>query len=513
MVNVVCTGIRKDTLNLIRDNLTITDAHFIEVSEKDFFNILTDKDFSKDALLLGEDLNNPVKLAQEILLHDKFVSILIINDPDILSTIKQDLQYTPYIGNTVQCIPNSVGINLSNVTEESIYKTKQRRDYNNLKSSTVNSLPSNSPPPFDSIRTEYLDKFLEKAPIGAILLHSDGKIHAINQFGTTIFNISEINLVGKEFTKLFPMVNQDELNHFITQENKNSIKKVFSRKSNESMQYLEISVADIGDNKYTSYKVLIVSDITDKILNERKINEHLNELEIVNKNLTKVNTDLDTFIYTASHDLKAPISNIEGLITILESEINNPNSNTNTSSIIGMIKHSINKFKETVSDLTEISKIQKYIVEEQELINFCEVINEVIYLINDLVISSNAEIITDCSNYEEIKFSKKNLKSIIYNLLSNAVKYASPHRKPQIEIRTERSKDGFVILTVKDNGLGIPENKINKIFSMFKRFHDHVEGTGIGLYIVKRIIDNTGGKIEVVSKLGKGTQFKIFIKQ
>jgi signal transduction histidine kinase len=68
-----------------------------------------------------------------------------------------------------------------------------------------------------------------------------------------------------------------------------------------------------------------------------------------------------------------------------------------------------------------------------------------------------------------------------------------------------------VLLTVQDNGLGISEKHIKNLFTMFKRFHDHVEGSGVGLYIVKRIIENTGGRIEVESKLGKGTTFYVYL--
>lgn len=116
--------------------------------------------------------------------------------------------------------------------------------------------------------------------------------------------------------------------------------------------------------------------------------------------------------------------------------------------------------------------------------------------------------IDDCPN---IKFSAKNLRSILYNLLSNSIKYASPERPPEVLIKTAKL-DGYQVLIVKDNGLGIQNKNREKIFSMFKRCHDHVEGTGIGLYMVKRIVDNAGGKIEIESDMEKGSAFKIFLK-
>src|SRR5690606_14835843 len=102
------------------------------------------------------------------------------------------------------------------------------------------------------------------------------------------------------------------------------------------------------------------------------------------------------------------------------------------------------------------------------------------------------------AEHPDINISRKNLKSIVYNLISNAIKYSDPERPPRIYIKTMKVED-YVLMTVEDNGIGMYPGSIQKIFNLFKRLHSHVEGTGIGLYIVKRIIDNMGGKIEVES--------------
>jgi signal transduction histidine kinase len=111
----------------------------------------------------------------------------------------------------------------------------------------------------------------------------------------------------------------------------------------------------------------------------------------------------------------------------------------------------------------------------------------------------------------QLKFSKKNFRSVLFNLISNALKFKSPDQDSVINIQTNL-EGPYILLSVKDNGLGIPERQHPQLFSMFKRFHDHVEGTGVGLYMVKRIVENAGGKIEVESKEGAGTEFKLFLK-
>ncbi|CAN5425083.1 hypothetical protein BH23BAC1_BH23BAC1_35390 [soil metagenome] len=233
----------------------------------------------------------------------------------------------------------------------------------------------------------------------------------------------------------------------------------------------------------------------------------IHEQKLQNEELSKINRDLDNFIYTASHDLKAPISNLEGLMNLLY-ETAHQKIEKSEIKIFDMVNISINKFKETINDLTEITKIQKQTSEDIEEINFEEKLETVKVQIQNMIRNSEAKIHTHFI-IPSVKFSSKNLQSIMYNLISNAIKYKAPGIPPEIHIST-LIEDGCTVLSVKDNGLGIDPNKKDKLFIMFKRLHDHVEGTGIGLYIVKRIIENTGGKIEVESEIGNGSEFKIY---
>ena len=245
---------------------------------------------------------------------------------------------------------------------------------------------------------------------------------------------------------------------------------------------------------------------------EKKVRERTDELYKSVEELRKINNDLDNFIYTASHDLKSPVSNIEGLIHGLFDELGEETVNNNVSlkSFQIMIDSSIKRFQSTIKELTEIAKIQKGDKENLEEIDLEELLDDVKFSIASLILKADAEIIADFSQARKVKFVRKNLKSILYNLISNGIKYNSPQRPPVIHIKSLASPQ-YITLIVEDNGLGIKPDNIDKIFTMFKRFHDHVEGTGIGLYIVKRIVENAGGKIEVSSTEGKGSSFKIML--
>jgi signal transduction histidine kinase len=239
------------------------------------------------------------------------------------------------------------------------------------------------------------------------------------------------------------------------------------------------------------------------------------ELGVSNAQLVRSNTDLDTFIYTASHDLKAPIHNIEGLMKVLIRSLP-PESmqSEKITSTAHLIAQSIERFKRTIFHLTEVSKLQKEANQPTVLVALSSVLEEVLLDLAPHIEASSARVEVDVRECEAIEFSEKNLRSILYNLLSNAIKYRSLNHPAIIKVNCQAQPD-YHVLTVEDNGLGmdLSGGKREKLFTMFKRFHTHVEGSGIGLYMVKRIVDNAGGKIEVESQVGVGSTFRVYFRQ
>lgn len=240
-----------------------------------------------------------------------------------------------------------------------------------------------------------------------------------------------------------------------------------------------------------------------------EMNKMNRQLLFKNEELFRNNQDLDTFVYTASHDLKAPINNIEGLIEQLHSEF----PDTSEEFIFEMIRQSIDQFKTVIKDLAETGK--RHANAENTRILFEDVLSEILFSIKDLIYKSETSIEQDFTQAPEIHFSRKDIRSILYNLISNAIKYCSPERKPVVKVRTEKQK-GYILLSVSDNGIGIKDTDKEKIFAMYKRLNTEAaaakEGTGVGMAIVARIINNSGGKIEIESSPGIGSTFKVFFK-
>ena len=365
---------------------------------------------------------------------------------------------------------------------------------------------------------------LEGIPQIAWTSTPDGRINYTNQFWHAYTNFSHSATVNDGWQEaLHPDDKERTLEHFThclqTGEGVN-IENRFKRASDGTYRWhitRASPVRNVQDQIIlwvgTCTDIQDQKDYTNKIAQARENLSNLNlELNTKNEQLVRTNNDLDTFVYTASHDLKSPILNIEGLIGLLEKKLQTEGVlQDDKQKLIEMIGHSINRFKFTIQDLAEIAKVQKNFEEESSLVSFEEIVDDVKDIIQEMIRKSEAVIYSDTTEHPEINISRKNLKSILYNFLSNSIKYRSNDRKPEIYIKTQKWED-HILLTIRDNGLGMDLSKGNKIFVMFKRLHNHVEGTGVGLYIVKRIIDNMGGRIEVESTLGEGTLFKVYFK-
>ncbi|MBO2012098.1 PAS domain-containing protein [Hymenobacter negativus] len=237
----------------------------------------------------------------------------------------------------------------------------------------------------------------------------------------------------------------------------------------------------------------------------------ITELKETNEQLVRTNVDLDSFIYTASHDLKAPISNIEGLLYLLQEGLPpEVAGEAEVDQILARMLDAVERFKRTIDHLTEVSKLQKEHAPTATAVNLAAVVEDVRQDLRPQLQAADVQLVIEVSALPPVRFAEKNLRSIVYNLLSNAIKYRHPDRTPHVDVRAH-VRPGHTVLEVHDNGLGLEAQHLPRLFTMFQRFHDHVEGTGIGLYMVKRMVENAGGRIEVYSQLGAGTTFFVFL--
>jgi len=239
--------------------------------------------------------------------------------------------------------------------------------------------------------------------------------------------------------------------------------------------------------------IITFTDISD--LKKKQI-----ELELKNKNLLLINEDLENFVYTVAHDLITPLSNIEGSIGVInffkvaDSEL---------LKFLNIINFSVQKFRSLISDISQIPKIGSEAA-EIETVDLNGLVDDIAWSLQNAIELSDA-VITRSFEVNEIRFSKKSLRSILYNLILNGIKFKR-NEKPVINICTE-IRDNIFTFSVQDNGIGIPKASIDKIFNISTRLHSHIDGNGIGLYLVKKIVNAANGTITVHSEVDKGSKF------
>lgn len=219
--------------------------------------------------------------------------------------------------------------------------------------------------------------------------------------------------------------------------------------------------------------------------------------------------DHETLLDTISHDIKNPLTGLLLTIDILNNGI--AGNRKEFTSLLKIAKNAVKKIQSVINELTEARKDEHKYKSVDELLNFENILEDVRLTLLDNIKESHATIRSEL-NVSEISFSRRKLRSIIYNLINNAIKFKSPERKPEIFITTTRQKH-FIILSVKDNGIGIDDTRQKEIFSKYYRIDNSIEGSGIGLHLVKELVTNAGGKILIESQLNKGTEFKIYLKE
>lgn len=229
------------------------------------------------------------------------------------------------------------------------------------------------------------------------------------------------------------------------------------------------------------------------------------ELDKKNESLLRINADLDNFVHTASHDLLAPLGNIEVSIDVLNLiKVTDPELNK----FLSIINSSVKKFRGLINDIAAIAKLESNMI-TMETIDLDEILNNIEWSLNNKIVDSKA-IINRNLQVKEVVFSKKNLRSILYNIISNSLKFKRAE-VPVITISSMREDDNLII-SVQDNGIGISKTDKFKIFDMYGRIQTDIEGKGIGLYLAKKMVNAAGGQISVESEIGKGSKFIIYLK-
>ena len=245
-------------------------------------------------------------------------------------------------------------------------------------------------------------------------------------------------------------------------------------------------------------------ELKNAIQNANEVYTTRKELKNKIHELERANDELNRFVYSTSHDLRSPLANIMGILNLakLQQPFDDPHN------YYGMIEGCVNKMDVFIHKIIEYYKGIR-VDNVNEIIDFSSLLNESIQLCN----MQNPHIIFEVAVDQATEFRSDGfrLSLILNNLISNAVKYQrQEEEKPKVKVSVTVSEREAIVF-IEDNGVGIIDDHLNKIFQIFFRSTDYRNGLGIGLYIVKEALTRIGGDITVKSDFGKGTRFTLTV--
>lgn len=284
----------------------------------------------------------------------------------------------------------------------------------------------------------------------------------------------------------------------------------------EECQVETISYTKNKDEYWVNFSMLPVynseGELSHWISIQRDITEEKKqevEKEQLIRELTQNNKDLQQFSYITSHNLRAPLSNLTGLLNLIDDI---PIENEELKEILDGFNKSTHLLNDTINDLVRVIIIKDNPSIQKESLLLKDIFEDVFSQLDFLIGLHKPIIKFDFENVSFLNTNKSYLESILLNLLTNAIKYKSETRKLKININAHKTNEK-VFLIFKDNGIGIDlERNRDKIFGLYQRFHDYPDSKGLGLYLVKSQVETMGGTIDIESKVNIGTTFTLTFK-
>ena len=290
-----------------------------------------------------------------------------------------------------------------------------------------------------------------------------------------------------------------ELQNAITQGTKYEV-DVRVNRHDGSIRHLVVQGAVTRSDRGKSQKMMgVCSDITELKTAEILLNQQFEELE-------RTNQELDRFVYSASHDLSAPLKSLLGLVHVARLETKEKNQKH----YLGLMEKSINKLEYFISDVIDFSRNYRTDIQNEELdieSMIYEVLDNFKFYENFEKINFKVNVHPGCKT---LFTDKLRLKIVLNNIISNAIKFPNFHRgsAPFVKIEVKK-KNNQVCVQIADNGQGIRKEHLSKIFDMFYRANNDSKGSGLGLYIAKEAAEKIDGRLEVESNKGQGTVFSL----
>lgn len=271
-----------------------------------------------------------------------------------------------------------------------------------------------------------------------------------------------------------------------------------------------LNIGEINWSEISFHPITNEGKIIGTACYSRDITNRINtkmELEKQNRELIKTNFELDRFVYSVSHDLRSPLTSILGLVNFIEEE----SQEDETLLHAAMIRNGINRLDSFIKNILSYSRNNRIDLEITQ-IPVTKTIQQTIASLRNIRNALNIDFRVAIDERNDFYSDRQGFQTIMENLISNAIKFHNRAAADRYISVTGHVAADQLELTVEDNGIGIEAEHLERIFEMFFRATAHIDGSGIGLYIVREIVTKLEGTITVTSEPGKGTQFHIRLK-
>lgn len=492
MANILYIGFG-ELLKSSETNLTSNSTFdFIEIQQLSL-NVNQKELQDADVFLIGPYTLDPVRQVQRASQQNPQVSIVVLIFQEQFHKVKQGIQFSFNIGKNVVYIPYQADKDITAVLNTAVSRTAQRTSFSRIREKQIYPLAETRPLTFQNMGV-----FLQNAPIGAIVFDIEKTVISANLKAKNMFS-TQFNRLGKvTFNDLFAdQVSFEKIPSASGINNNISLHDII--KVND--HFLEINISQMVLERNTPHYLLLLNDVTEKINSENLLKRKVEELEFLNQ-------ELDEFVNVVSHDFKTPLTAISLLAEMAFKE-KCPEKQLD---FIFKIKQSSGKLKDLLKGLTTLVDTKKERSDKVELVNLDDRMEGVFSEYKEMLEEIDGVIEADFSQAPTIAYFTAHIDSFLSNLLTNSIKYRQFDKPLLIEIKSRREKE-FTVISVRDNGIGIDLAKnMNKLFKPFKRLTDQSTGSGLGLSLIKRMIEKDQGYLEVFSTPGNGTEFKAYLK-
>jgi PAS domain S-box-containing protein len=483
---------------------SILSDHLIKESEEKYRSFYEN---SMDGILLtvtnGDILAaNPAACAIFQMTEEEICSVgrlgLVDNDDPRLAAGLEERKLTGKISTQITCIRKD-GSKFPGELTSAVFKDGSGKPRNSI---IIRDISARKEAEVEALRA-YEEKNVILESIGDAFFAMDESwiVTYWNKESEKLLEYSRKHVIGKKLWQVFEEADNTLFFSFYRNALEKNIIQHFEAFYKKTNSWFDVTA-------YPSANGLSVylKDVTQRKLSDLRLIELNKELQNYTKELVISNTELEQFSYIISHNLRAPVANIMGIAL----ELNDESHELETKKMLNnALMSSVTLLNNVILDLNTILRVKKEIAVKKELVNLSGIIDDIQLSIQNLIETEHVEVITDFVLVNELLAFKSYIYSIFFNLISNSIKYRQAQKSPLIEIKSYM-KDDHLVITFKDNGIGIDmTKKKDQVFGLYKRFHQHVEGKGMGLFMVKTQVETMKGNISIKSNVNEGTEFTI----